>query len=110
MIGLFVLILISLKPKPKPIEVVDYSNKEWLSSGNEQIKKVEKEVVTYTGEQSYWFVVVKRKKDGDRMNGFLVINYPYFSATEALSSFGDPKDFFLLNFIEVPRETLLLEQ
>lgn len=59
------------------------------------------------GKTSYWFIVAQEKEAGLMLNSFIKQDHSYFSYDEALSSFGDPSKYFLLNFEEVSEATYI---
>ena len=56
-----------------------------------------------TGDVSYWFVVVQ-KQNGVMMNTIMQQNHKGFSLDEAKAELGG-KESFILNFIQVSKET-----
>jgi hypothetical protein len=92
----------------------DKETKSVATWGEEPIEKTEERKIVYTkadivsdGINSYWFVVVQRKKDGVMMNAFIHQAHSYFSSKETLKHFGEPKEYFLLNFEEVSQATFI---
>jgi hypothetical protein len=57
---------------------------------------------TYSGDNSYWFVV-GLDNTGVMRNGFFEQNHPYFSYSEAKASFK--KDCFITNIVKIDKET-----
>jgi hypothetical protein len=57
----------------------------------------------YGDGNSYWFVLVEEKDGTMKMNTFVKQNHKYFSTSEAKAEFK--KDVFILDFIEVSKET-----
>jgi len=81
-----------------------------ISKQDKKAKKIRNEQVegqtetTYSGDNSYWFVVVQSKKSGSRlMNTCVKQNHSYFSAAELKATFKE--DVFILNIVEVSRGT-----
>ena len=52
---------------------------------------------------SYWFVVVEKKDQTQKMNTCVRQEHRYFSMKELKAEFSEP--VFVLNFIQVSRET-----
>jgi len=58
---------------------------------------------TSTYGDSYWFILVEEKNGAMKMNSFIKQNHKYFSVSEAKAEFK--KDVFILNIVEVSKET-----
>lgn len=82
----------------------DSISKQEKRAEKERKEQVEAEVETVgVDDYSYWFVVVQRKNDGTLFNKTIKQEHRYFSAEEMKAEFDD--DVFLLNLVEISRET-----
>jgi len=61
----------------------------------------------FTGPTSYWYVVVEKKNQGTKLSQCISLNHEHFSIKEAKATFGDPKEIFILSFIQVSEATYI---
>lgn len=86
-----------IKEEVKEVEKEDdYEIEIWQPSTTE--KKV-------VDGKSYWYVIVEEKNNGLKISNVIELDTPYFSITKAKEHFGQPKKYFIVNFIQVSKQT-----